>query len=78
MSAALVGYNFSPIPSKISFYIKQNSKLSLPKKSQIIKPFDSQTESVSQEWLLPQASLSLPAATDVNSETPCLCASPSN
>ena len=56
MSAALVGYNFSPIPSKISFYIKQNSELSQPEKSQIIRPFDSQTESVSQEWLLPHAS----------------------
>ena len=38
MSATLVGYNFSPIPSKISFYIKQNSELSLPEKSQIFKP----------------------------------------
>ena len=56
MSATLVGYNFSPIPSKISFYIKQNSELSQPEKSQIIRPFDSQTESVSQEWLLPHAS----------------------
>ena len=80
MGAALVGNNFSPIPSKIRFTWKKNSDSSRPEIYKLWKPF----------WLLnwvsiagvvacfPQASRSRPAATAADSEMPCVCARPSD
>ena len=53
MGAALVGNNFSPIPSKISFRMKKKKtcRTVAARNLQGIKTFfDSWTESVSQEW----------------------------
>ena len=67
MGAALVGNNFSPIPSKISFHMEKNS--SRPDIYIVLK-----LESVSQEWkhvLIKRArGLSWPIATAAESETP--------
>ena len=80
MGAALVGNNFSPIPSKFSFHMKKKSDSSRPEIYKALKPY----------WLLnwvsiarvvacfPQASRSRPAATAADSETPCVCARPSD
>ena len=78
MGAALVSNNFSPIPSKnfISHQKKVLIAAATPEIYKALKPC----------WLLnwvsiarvvacfPQASLSLPAATAADSETPCVCA----
>ena len=76
MGAALVGNNFSPIPSKFSFHIKRKKWLVAARNYKALKP----------SWLLnwisiarvvawfSQAILSRPAATVADSETPCLCA----
>ena len=79
MGAALVCNNFSPIPWK--FISHEKKKWSLrPEVYKALKPC----------WLLnwvsiarvvacfPQASLSRPAATAADSETPCVCARPSD
>ena len=52
MGAALVGNNFLPIPLKFSFHMKKKViGLVAAQYLQSIKSlFDSQTESVSQEW----------------------------
>ena len=80
MGAALVGNNFSPIPSKFSFHMEKKSDSSRPEIYKALKPC----------WLLnwvsiarvvacfPQASRSRPAATAADSETPCVCARPSD
>ena len=72
MGAALIGNNFLPITSKISFRMKTKSKSSRPEIYKSLKPC----------WLLkwasiakvvgcfPQASRSLPTATGADSETP--------
>ena len=72
--------DFSPIPSKLSFHTEKKSDSSLPDIYKALIPF----------WLLnwvsitrvvarfPQASLSRPAATVANSETPYVCYCPSD
>ena len=79
MGSALVGNNFLPIPSKISFYIKKSDS-SQPEIYKALKSC----------WLLiwvsiarvvasfPQASRSRPAGTAADFETPCVCACPSD
>ena len=80
MGKALVCNNFLPIPSKFSFHMKKKSESSLPGIYKALKPC----------WLLnwvsiarvvacfPQASRPRPAATAADSETPCVCARPSD
>ena len=72
MGAALVGNNFSPIPSKFSFHMKKKSDSSRPEIYKALKPY----------WLLnwfsiarvvacfPQASRSRPSATAADSKRP--------
>ena len=50
MSAALVGNNFLPIPLKISFHMKKEVTGHCPRFKDHENLFDSQNESVSQEW----------------------------
>ena len=81
MGAALVGNNFSPIPSKFRFtWKKKSSDSSRPEIYKALKPC------LLLNWVsvarvvayFPQASRSRPAATAADSETPCVCARPSD
>ena len=78
MGAALVSNNFSPILSKFSLHMKKKKWLITARNLQSIKIF------LLLNWVsmarlvacFPQASLSRPAATAANSETPCICVRP--
>ena len=74
MGTALVGNNFSSIPSKISFCMKRKSDYSLPKIYKSLKPrwiFNGVNITRVVACFL-QASLSWPAATAAYLETPCV------
>ena len=50
MGTTLIGNNFWLIPSKISFHMKKKVTRRGPISTKHLNLFDSQTESVSQEW----------------------------